>query len=156
MQNRPNFKELVDIAQEVFNESSFSSPTPVTIPSPSFVTAGGKIVGYERKKLLRTAFPVPEAYSNPAGYLQGGYLTTMIDDTFGPLSYLAAGKPAVTLNLSTTFLRPVPIGEAYIMVEAEVVSRGRRVVTMNARAENSSGRLVATATSINQIMEGSR
>ena len=146
------FDELRDISEEVFNRSTFESEMEVTIPSPSFVTAGGKIIDYDRKKSLKTAFPVPAEYANPARFLQGGYLTTLIDDTFGPLSYLAAGRPAVTLNLSTTFIRPVSIDEEYLVIEAHVVSRGRTVLTMSAEAHNPRGRLVATATSINQVM----
>ena len=152
MNGQSSFEELQDIGDEVFAAGTFESEEPMQIPSPSFVTAGGKIIAYEKRKLLRTAFPVPEEYSNPAGFLQGGYITALLDDTFGPLSYLAAGRPAVTLNLSTTFLRPVPVSEEYLIVEAEVVSRGRTVLTMSGRVENSRGRLVTTATSINQIM----
>jgi uncharacterized protein (TIGR00369 family) len=152
MNGQTRFEELPDIGDEVFISSAFESDEPMKIPSPSFVTAGGKIIAYEKKRLLRSAFPVPEEYSNPAGFLQGGYITALLDDTFGPLSYLAAGRPAVTLNLSTTFLRPVPVSEEYLVVEAEVISRGRTVLTMNGRVENSRGRLVTTATSINQVM----
>lgn len=152
MNGETRFEDLRDIGEEVLSSSSFASEKPVEIPPPSFVTAGGRIIGYERKKLLRSAFPVPEEYSNPAGFLQGGYITTLLDDTFGPLSYLAAGRPTVTLNLATTFLRPVPVSEGYLLVEAEVVSRGRTVLTMSGRVENSRGRLIATATSINQVM----
>lgn len=152
MDEETRFEDLRDIGEELFSPSSFESEEAMNIPSPSFLTAGGKIIAYERRKLLRTAFPVPEEYSNPAGFLQGGYIAALLDDTFGPLSYLAAGKPALTLNLATTFLRPLPVSEAYLLVEAEVVSRGRTVLTMNGRVANSRGRLIATATSINQVM----
>ena len=152
MDGETRFENMPDLAEEVFAASSFESEEPMTIPSPSFLTAGGKVIAYDRRKLLRSAFPVPEEYSNPAGFLQGGYITTLLDDTFGPLSYLAAGRPAVTLNLATTFLRPVPVTEGYLVVEAEVVSRGRTVLTMSGRVENSRGKLVAPATSINQVM----
>ncbi|MFP4426358.1 MAG: PaaI family thioesterase [Spirochaetaceae bacterium] len=153
MDGERRFENLPDLAEEVLTSSSFESESPMKIPSPSFLTAGGKIIAYEGRKLLRSAFPVPEEYSNPAGFLQGGYITTLLDDTFGPLSYLAAGRPAVTLNLATTFIRPVPVSEEFLVVEAQVVSRGRRVLTMSGRVENSRGKLVATATSINQVME---
>jgi uncharacterized protein (TIGR00369 family) len=152
MDGERRYDDMPNLAEEVFASSNFESEEPMKIPSPSFLTAGGKIIAHEGRRLLRSAFPVPGEYSNPAGFLQGGYITTLMDDTFGPLSYLAAGRPAVTLNLSTTFLRPVPVTEEYLIVEAEVVSRGRTVLTMSGRVENSRGKLVATATSINQVM----
>lgn len=146
------FSELPDISREAFGSSEIAGGGALRIPSPSFVTAGGKFLHYERKRLLRAAFPVPEEYSNPAGFLQGGYITVLMDDTFGPLSYIAAGRPAVTLTLGMTFIRPVPVSEEYLLVEAEVVSRGRTVITMRGQVETSGGRLVATATSTNQVI----
>lgn len=147
------FDVLPDLSEDIFAASRFEGGPGVTIPPPSFVSSGGKMVHYERKRLLRCAFPLSRDYANPVGFLQGGYLTALMDDTFGPLSYLVAGRPAVTIHLATTFVRPVSVEEPYLLVEAEVVSRGRQLVTMRGEVSSSAGKLLATATSVNQITQ---
>ena len=81
---------------------------------------------------------------NPIGVMQGGVLAAAFDNTLGPLSYAAAQKAAVTLDMSQTYLRGVKKGDT-LYCEAEVVTRGQRTLYMTASAFDQRGKLVATA-----------
>jgi uncharacterized protein (TIGR00369 family) len=61
---------------------------------------------------IEVAFTASEAFVNPAGVVQGGFLAAMLDDTLGPA--LVAGLPpgdfAPTTDLHVQFLRPARPG----------------------------------------------
>jgi len=89
-------------------------------------------------------FPVTQGSLNPEGKMQGGFLTAAFDNVFGPLSYLAARSPCVTLDIHTQYFRGLTIGETVTIV-AEVIARGQSSVFMKAEAFNSSQKLVAVS-----------
>ena len=53
--------------------------------------------------------PAGEELLNPAGVVQGGFITAMLDETMGPaaLSGARSGSTVPTLELKVSFLRPV-------------------------------------------------
>lgn len=61
---------------------------------------------------LEAEFEASDAFCNPAGNVQGGFLSAMLDDTMGPAlaAQLAAGEFAPTLNLNVQFLAPAKPG----------------------------------------------
>lgn len=63
--------------------------------------------------VLEADFEGSEAFCNPAGNIQGGFLSAMLDDTMGPAlaAQLAAGEFAPTLNLNVQFLAPARPGK---------------------------------------------
>lgn len=103
-----------------------------------------KFVDYESRRSLAVTFPVLEESLNPLHTMQGGFIVAAFDNVFGPLSYLAARVPCVTLNLNTQFIRPVALDDR-ITVRATVVSRNTQVLQMTGEAFNSRNKLVATA-----------
>ncbi|MBN8223001.1 MAG: PaaI family thioesterase, partial [Spirochaetes bacterium] len=76
--------------------------------------------------------------------MQGGYMAAAFDNTLGPLSYVAAQKPAVTLDMSQTYLRAARAGDI-LYCEAEVVTRGLRTLYMTASMYDARKKLIATA-----------
>lgn len=59
--------------------------------------------------------------------VHGGLLATMVDNAFGQLSTLAAGKPCATANLSVNYRKPVKVNEDY-MINCEVERvEGRKI-----------------------------
>lgn len=114
------------------------------IPPKCFRDMEGEFLRYKSRKAILVKFPVLEKQLNPIGVMQGGYMAAAFDNTLGPLSYLAAQKTAVTLDMSQTYLRAAKLGEI-IYCEAEVVTRGPRTLYMTANAFDSRHKLVATA-----------
>ena len=91
-----------------------------------------------------------QKYVNPVRKMQGGFITAAFDNTFGPLSYLAARCPCTTLDLHTQFVRPVSAGDR-LTVTAKVVSRSARTMYLSATAFDANEKLVATC-SANMVL----
>lgn len=100
---------------------------------------------YEKKELVM-AYPVQEWELNPLGGMHGGIITTIFDTSMGMLShYCAKGNMVATVSLQTTYLKPVPHGETFV-VKVNAVSDGRRLVTLNGEGYlEGSGKLAAVA-----------
>lgn len=120
------------------------SPMKLELPPKCFFDMEAAFLRYISRKAILVRFPVLEKQLNPIGVMQGGYLAAAFDNTLGPLSYLAAQKPAVTLDMSQTYLRGAKLGDI-IHCEAEVVTRGARTLYMTANAYDSRKKLIATA-----------
>jgi len=103
-------------------------------PPPCFTSMQGEFLEYESRKKLKVSFPV-----------QGGFLTAAFDNVFGPLSYLAARNPCITLDIHTQFFRGLDAGDT-LTITAEVVARGQGSISMTAEAYNSVNKLVASST----------
>ncbi|MBP9212234.1 MAG: PaaI family thioesterase [Bacteroidetes bacterium] len=107
-------------------------------------------VHYESRSALTIAVPVTEEMLNPMRVMQGGFIAAAFDNAFGPLSYVAARNPCVTLDIHTQFIRPIPIGET-LTVSVRVASRGPVSLHLTGEAHNSKGKLIATS-SANMIV----
>ena len=61
---------------------------------------------------MRWEFQASEFMLNPAGLVQGGFVTAMLDETMGPaaMAQLGAGHTVPTLELKVSFLRPTRPG----------------------------------------------
>lgn len=100
---------------------------------------------------LEAEFTAPPAFANPAGGVQGGMLSAMLDTLTAGLvdSTLSAGEAVATLALNTTFLRPARLG--VLQGKARLVRRGREVCHVAGELAQS-GEIVATATAICRIV----
>ena len=80
---------------------------------PAAVTLGWELVAINPEEgTIEVAFIAGEAFLNPAGVVQGGFLAAMLDDTMGPalVSGLEPGDFAPTTDLHVQFLRPARAG----------------------------------------------
>ncbi|HWD27808.1 MAG TPA: PaaI family thioesterase [Rhizomicrobium sp.] len=95
----------------------------------------------------RLAFTARREFLNPAGFVQGGFVTAMLDDTMGPAVLLATeGRLyTVTLNLSVQFVAPARAGR--FTGEGRIVSLGKTIAFLEAKLFDAEDVLVATATS---------
>ena len=61
---------------------------------------------------IKMGFVGLPTFTNPAGYIQGGLLAAMLDDTMGPAlaATLAKGEFAPTLNLNVSFEKAAVVG----------------------------------------------
>ena len=90
-----------------------------------------------------------ERFENPAGIVQGGFLTAFADSAMGAAAVTYAGDRKVFVanaELKISFMAPVVTG-ATVTCTAEVVSAGRRVAFVEATIKDTDERLVARATS---------
>lgn len=114
---------------------------------PAAVTLGFELVRVDPDAgELEAAFTATEAFLNPAGTVQGGFLAAMLDDTMGPalVATLAPDEWAPTLELQIHFLRPAYPGR--LLGSGRVVHRGSGVAFLAGELRDDGGRLLTTAT----------
>lgn len=117
-------------------------------PSGTAKLLGQKLLDYDASTTrVRVAFTGRSEFLNPAGFIQGGLLTAMMDDTMGPSIWLATNGKVfpVTIDFSVSFLGAARTGE--LVGEARVVQLGTTIAFLEAQLADSDGRLIARATS---------
>ena len=100
---------------------------------------------------LCATYDAQASFRNPAGTVQGGMLSAMLDDLTASLvdATLAAGQGVATLNLNVSFLRPAQVGT--LQGEARMLRRGRDVChVMGTLLQD--GREVATAVAVCKVV----
>lgn len=138
--------ELTNIFNEMAEQFK-SLGFEIEIPPSSMTTHGANYIHYELGTVLVAEFPFNERFLNPLKAYQGGFLCAAIDDVFGPLTYMAAKKPALTIQMNTTFIRPFTAKDKKITVRAEVISKSKTLLVLNAVVRTEEGKLIATSTS---------
>jgi len=91
-----------------------------------------------------------ERHYNPIGVVHGGLAATLLDTATGCAvqSTLPAGVGYTTLELNVNFTRPMTRETGRVLCPAEVVHRGGRVATAEARLiAEETGKLLAHGTS---------
>lgn len=96
------------------------------------------------KGTIEVLFNPTDAFTNPVGNIQGGFLAAMLDDTMGPAlaSTLQKGEFAPTLNLNVSFHLPAKLGQ--IKGRGRVDRRGGQVCFLSGELEQD-GQIIATA-----------
>src|SRR3546814_8059158 len=76
-------------------------------------------------------FVAKTEFTNPAGFVQGGLIAAMLDDTLGPAAYAMANGERMpsTIDLHVHYLRPVRPGR--VTTKARVVSTGTRIAFLS-------------------------
>lgn len=124
----------------------------VELPPNSIKTNKPYYIGFEEGKSLAAAFDFNEAFTNPLKMFQGGFLCALLDDVFGPLTYMAAKGAAVTVQMNTTFIRPFMAKDRKVAIYARVVSQGKSLLVLDAEVKTLDGKLIATATNQSFIL----
>jgi uncharacterized protein (TIGR00369 family) len=137
----------------VLREGPFWDAVEGRTPLPAAAaTLGWKLVSVNPEDgTIEVVFDASEAFLNPAGFIQGGFLAAMLDDTMGPalVAGLNPGDFAPTTDLHVQFLRPVLLGR--LVGRGRVVRRGRDVAFLAGELVDNDGALVAVATATVQI-----
>ncbi|MBU3654095.1 MAG: PaaI family thioesterase [Limnohabitans sp.] len=100
---------------------------------------------------LRARYQGRDDFRNPAGTVQGGMLSAMLDDVTASLvdATLTAGQGVATLSLQVSFLRPANVG--IIQAEATMLRRGRDVCHVMGTLRQD-GKDVATAMAVCKVV----
>ena len=113
------------------------------MPPNSIKTHDTEYIYFEPGTVLWAEFSFDERFTNPMKMYQGGFLCAALDDVFGPLTYMAAKKPAVTVQMNTTFIRPFTAKDKKIVIKAEVVSQTKSLLVLQAAVKTMDGKLIA-------------
>jgi uncharacterized protein (TIGR00369 family) len=105
---------------------------------------------------VRIGFVGKPEFCNPAGFVQGGILSAMLDDTMGPAVFvMTEGKLyTATITLNVNFLAPARPGP--IVGEASVTQLGKTIAFVEGRLTAEGGALLATATTSARLVETAR
>jgi uncharacterized protein (TIGR00369 family) len=92
----------------------------------------------------------------PAGFVQGGILSAMLDDTMGPAVFVMTGGKLYTATISMTvnFLSPAKPGR--IVGEATVRQLGRTIAFVDGILMAESGTVLATAVTSARLVEAAK
>ena len=102
---------------------------------------------------IRIAFDGRAEFCNPAGFIQGGILSAMLDDTMGPAVFaMTDGRLFTsTISLTVNFLAPAKPGP--IIGEARVTQLGKTIVFVEGKLMTPDNVLLATATTSARLVE---
>jgi uncharacterized protein (TIGR00369 family) len=86
---------------------------------------------------------------NPLGGVHGGWALTLIDSATGCAAHtlLPAGVGYATVETKANFTRPIKHDTGRVRAEGRVVSRGRQIMSAEARILDSAGRILSHGTS---------
>jgi uncharacterized protein (TIGR00369 family) len=102
---------------------------------------------------IRIGFDGKAGFCNPAGFIQGGILSAMLDDTMGPAVFvMTEGRLyTATITMTVNFLAPAKPGP--IVGEADVTQLGKTVAFVAGRLMAADGTVLATATTSARLVE---
>ena len=123
------------------------------IPPKIFLEMQGQFLSYVENASMKNSFPIFEKYEGPMGNTQGGIITAAFDNTYGPFSYLVAQGPCVTIDITTSFIRPISMNDEELIVEVFLTAKTKSLLFMDGKAYNKTGKLVATSTTRMMIVK---
>lgn len=105
---------------------------------------------------IKLAFEGKPEFCNPAGFIQGGLLTAMLDDTMGPAVLVMSGGKLYTTTISMTvnFLSPAKPGP--LIAEAKVTQLGKTIAFVESKLMAEDGTVLVTATASERLLEAAR
>src|SRR5271155_4271435 len=123
-------------------------------PPPSSKLLGWHLLDARPKDgWVRIGFDGKKEFCNPAGFVQGGLLSAMLDDTMGPAVFvMTEGKlSTATITMTVNYLAPARPGP--IVGEASVTQLGKTIAFVEGRLTAEDGTLLATATASARLVE---
>ncbi|KCZ45628.1 MULTISPECIES: PaaI family thioesterase [unclassified Hyphomonas] len=115
-------------------------------PATDFV--GFELIAFDEKEgWAEAAFCLPAEATNPGGTAQGGFVTAALDEVMSVAGSIVQDGPAMapTLQMTTSFIRPVPVG-VRLIGRGEVVRKGRQAIFTQGVLSAEDGTLLAQAT----------
>jgi len=102
---------------------------------------------------VRIGFDGKPEFCNPAGFIQGGILSAMLDDTMGPAVFvMSEGRLyTATITMTVNFLAPAKVWR--ITGEANVTQLGKTIAFVAGRLTADNGTVLATATTSARLVE---
>ena len=91
-------------------------------------------------------FCLPQQATNPGGHAQGGFISAALDEVMSVAGSVVQPPPAMspTLQMTTSFIRPVPIGQR-LKGCGQVVRQGKAAIFTEGWLWDETDRLLAQA-----------
>ena len=126
-------------------------------PPPSAQLLGWHMLDARpREGWLKVGFDGKKEFCNPAGFVQGGILTAMLDDTMGPAVLIMTEGKLYTTTISLTVNFMVSTKPGPIIAEARVAQLGKTVAFMEGKLTAEDGTLLATATTVARLLDAAK
>jgi uncharacterized protein (TIGR00369 family) len=143
-------------------QTATALPRPATAldglpPPPVARLLGWHILGARPEAgWIRIGFQGREDFLNPAGFIQGGILAAMLDDTMGPAVFAMTEGAlyTATIDMNVSYLAPARLG--LILGEGQVVQLGKTVAFLEASLTDEAGAVIARATSTARLVPTAR
>jgi uncharacterized protein (TIGR00369 family) len=105
---------------------------------------------------LKAGFDGRTEFCNPAGLIQGGMLSAMLDDTMGPAVFVTSEGRfyTTTVSLTVNFIAPARPGS--LIVEAQVIQIGKSIAFMEGKLMADNGTVLATASATARLVEAAK
>jgi uncharacterized protein (TIGR00369 family) len=124
---------------------------PATIFDDLPIPPVGRLLGWKLLSLdslagsIAVEFLAINDFTNPSGFIQGGLLAAMLDDTMGPAVFaMTDGKSlTTTIGMQIHCLRPVRPGR--VTTTGKVTKLGARIAFLEGELFDHQGKLAATA-----------
>jgi uncharacterized protein (TIGR00369 family) len=113
---------------------------------PAARLLGWKLLAFDPQAgTIEVEFSAKAEFTNPSGFVQGGFLAAMLDDTLGPAAFAMTGGKwmTTTIDLHIHYVRPVTRGR--VTTRAKVINLGATIAFMEGEPFDADGRLCATA-----------
>jgi uncharacterized protein (TIGR00369 family) len=105
---------------------------------------------------IRIGFVARPEFTNPAGFIQGGFLAAMLDDTMGPVvfTHTEGALYTATIDMNVSYLSPARPGP--LIGEGRVLQLGKSVGFIEATLSDPAGTMVARATSSARLVPAAK
>jgi uncharacterized protein (TIGR00369 family) len=120
-----------------------------TIPPPPIAELMGFSIDSVSEGRAEFSVEPHESQYNPIGTVHGGLVCTLLDSVAGCAAQttLPKGMGYTSLEIKVSYLRPVLVSSGRLTAVGIVTKPGRRAAFVDATVTDSSGKLVATASS---------
>lgn len=151
---RPTDRSLPDTAGQVENDTAETDGQPV--PPAAVLLGARERIAEDGSGESRISFHPPPEVANMMGYVQGGFISAMLDSGMGLAvrSLLSQSATAPTLEMKVSYLRPASIG--LLICTGRVVRLGGSVGFLEGDMHDSDGELLARATSTVRIVDNAQ
>ncbi|QTD57314.1 PaaI family thioesterase [Parasphingorhabdus cellanae] len=101
---------------------------------------------------VQIGFLAKSDFCNPSGYVQGGFLAAMLDDTMGPAVVVKSRGSMFTptINLNVTFIAPAKTGK--LVGNGKIIQQGKSICSLEGELFDESQNLVARATASSRLV----
>ena len=101
---------------------------------------------------VRIAFEGKREFCNPGGYVQGGFVAAMLDDTLGPTILVKSDglQYCATIDLNVSFIAPAKPGR--FVGTGRIVRMGKTIAFLEGELLDQDGVLVAKATASARVV----
>lgn len=101
---------------------------------------------------VEVGFMAKPDFCNPSGYIQGGFLAAMLDDTMGPAVVVKSKGTQFTptINLNVTFIAPARPGK--LIGKGRILHIGKTICSLEGELFEK-GNLIARATASSRLVD---